>query len=467
MYIRKDLEKMTAKDLKSLAYSYGITINGNRKNYIDGIDNYITMIKGPQPEKVASSDSEIWYDNVDKYMTKGKEKMSSNWYEVGARHREHNLPEEKININEPKKNVQIACASPHMKTIKLYKSCNDNKICNVNTGKCIANSNTNKKNKAMLTINGKVYVGDQEYINMLHTLVEKEFRSCDILSFISKYGYFINRMIIFLKPKMNPGKCLMIKNDLTRVESRCRTTADSIIYALTGDNFIKYNSISKNNLTLTNVLDKLHESGILVLSILSDNEFGGHIFIIIRSKNIYYIIQSYIFEYCIDVTVATDTQIIQYIRKYLDIFSNNIWNKEDTYLWKCLTGVEIPIYNNKKPDLFIYWTPTKYEVDNDQCQVHIKKLISDALEKIESIKEVPPTIVETIEYMKRLKHLYKSFGDMMKIIDNSDGHVNAVYKIADDFEKLMEKLNTMEHTIDYNHLSEDGCLQIAPSCKFS
>lgn len=427
MFARKDLEQMKIQELKTLVYSYGIDRSDVMGSGADG-----SLLK------------KDYVYLIDTYIKNHKK-------EVVIEETTKQLPIKPVQ--------QIKCADPHMTNLKLYKSCDDNKICNVNTGKCIANNNKNRKNKASIMIGSKLYVGNQIYIDMLQKIIDKQHRSCDVLSFLSIYGHLINRIIIFLYPNMDPQHCLLKINNLVKVESRCRTTADSIVYALTGGDFNKFNLIQKNNLTLNYILERLLISNLIVISIPSDNKFGGHILIIVRSGDIYYIIQSYIFEYTINITIATDIQVILYISKYLKIFSTKNWNNNDTLLWKCLTGVDIPIYNNKKPNIFIYWSPVTFVADNEHCQVHVKKLLEDAVGKINKIKEVPDNINNLDKYITKRQHLEISFADIMNLTDNK--YKNSIYKVENDIENLLDELQSYYHIIvDYNHLTEDGCLHV-------
>lgn len=532
MFAKKDLEKMTAANLKSLAHTYGLNTTGRtRKDNIKAIDEFITESKmyepKKEPEKKVVPVNISGVNNVDANIRKDLEKRTGNdlvelsqkfdidvngitrkdYIDAIGKYMTENKKNEEKKINTKPKQ-KITCASPQMTSLKFHKACNDDKICNVDDGKCISNSNANKKNKSLLLINDKIYVGSNENVNKLEKIVNKEFSKCDVLSFLSKYGYFVNRMILFLYPTLSPGNCLVTKNNMTKIDSRCRTTADSIIYALTGDNFDKFNLIDKKDLTFYTIMEKLLVSNMLVISISSTNNFAGHIFIIIKSGDIYYIIQSYIYEYAIDITVATDTQIMLYITKYLDIFNNKKWRPKDTKSWKCLTGVYIPVYNDIKPDLFIYWSPTKYTLDTDNCQGHIKQIIKDALNKIDAIKDGPSstTPIDLYIYKRDKDYLKDTFSDIMALIDqdsdtsdsdtsdntddsnnyydpaiyydvdnfyNTDSEStieeenkkekisNPMYKLASYIKALFGQLQITRET-NYNHLDEDGCLQINP-----
>jgi hypothetical protein len=70
-------------------------------------------------------------------------------------------------VKEPKKEINKKCATPTMTDINEYKKCDVDKICNVATGNCIANTKVNKKNKIILQVDDRKLVGDEATITTL------------------------------------------------------------------------------------------------------------------------------------------------------------------------------------------------------------------------------------------------------------------------------------------------------------
>lgn len=263
-----------------------------------------------------------------------------------------------------------------------------------------------------------------------------EKQKCNILSYLSTYGHAINRVTIYVYPELNPYMCLAIKNNLTRIESRCRTTADSIEYALSGG-FDHFKPIK--NHTLSKVAGKLLSTGMVKISIPADDDFGGHIFIIIRDGLTYYIIQSYIYEYKITISIANDEQVILYISHYLTIFSDKKWNKKDIDLWKCLTNVNLPMYRSQKPDIEFYSYKGQFSI-NVNCLKHIETLLDKAL-----IKAKDDSISNTVKLLDLFGDYYD---DVEKISDDVQNYIKG----------LIKQLSLIDNNVNYTTISDDGCL---------
>lgn len=236
-------------------------------------------------------------------------------------------------------------------------------------------------------------------------------------------------------------QCCLIKNNsnFTRVESKCETTVKTIIFTLTGK-FDEFRVIE--DLTLDNIMHELYKWNMIEINISCRNNFGGHDLLIIRDDDVFYIIQSYIFEYNLKINIANEEQIELYINNYLKIFnSNNLrWTKDDIELWKCLTGVDLPPeLNDIKPRMFILWWysyPQPFNINIEKSQTFIRNLLYETLMKIKKTK---------------YKYIKDIFGD------------SPVEEIEDDIEQLIADLDLLyvyNDVIKLGHVTDSGCLII-------
>lgn len=70
------------------------------------------------------------------------------------------------NVSPPKQ-INKKCAAPTMTNINEYKKCDVDKICNIATGNCVANTKLNNKDKIMLTVDDRKLVGDEATVTKL------------------------------------------------------------------------------------------------------------------------------------------------------------------------------------------------------------------------------------------------------------------------------------------------------------
>lgn len=268
-----------------------------------------------------------------------------------------------------------------------------------------------------------------------------DIQPCNMIAYLAHYGYFLNRITSFVYEHINPQCCLSTNNsNFTRVESQCQTTFDTVLFALTGK-FDQFRVIEPSDLTLDYVMDQLYRWNMIEINIFSNNEFGGHVLIIIRDDNIFYIIQSYIFKYKIKVYIADEKQIELYINHYLNIFNtdDHQWSKDDIDLWKCITGVNLPELNAIKPRMFISWWysypyPYPFSIYTKDCQHFVRNLLEEALIKIDN----------------------SDFEDIMDVFGDLP-----IEEIKDDIEQLLndlDLLNYYEQIIKFGELTHDGCL---------
>lgn len=272
---------------------------------------------------------------------------------------------------------------------------------------------------------------------------------CNIIAYLAHYGPFLNRITSFLYSHVYP-QCCNVKNNsaFTRVESKCQTTSDTIIFALTGK-FDGFRMIQFNELTLDHVMNQLYRWNIINISISCKDKFGGHNLVIIKDENVFYIIQSYIFEYNLKVHIANEEQIKLYISHYLNIFDSNQpkWTKNDINLWKCITTVNIPKYNDIKPMMFISWWysyPYPFSLNTNNCQQFVRNLLEKALIRIENLN------LEDIE-------------DVLDVFDNPEmvDQITLVEEIKDDIEQLLADLDLLyyyDQVFEPGKLTESGCL---------
>lgn len=140
-----NLENMKVADIKNLALLYGIDKNDIKGSGINGRvlgTDYIKAIKKYDKQKAK------------KCVTPNKKNVS---------------PDKKCNVPNKK------CGAPDMININDYTKCENNKICNIGTGRCIANTNVNKKNKSVLTIDDRIFVDDEKVINNLRNTFDNKY----------------------------------------------------------------------------------------------------------------------------------------------------------------------------------------------------------------------------------------------------------------------------------------------------
>lgn len=211
--------------------------------------------------------------------------------------------------------------------------------------------------------------------------------SCIIIPYLAEHGPFLNRIVSFVCPGIKPkGSNDTNYTTLTRIETRCETTTNAIIYALTGK-LGEFKSLEVNK--LGHIIDELNKSNMIVISIPYKGDFGGHKLLIIRDDYKYYVFQSYIFEYTLEIHSTDKYGIVLFINYYLEIFNKKEWTEKDVYLWKFITGVNIPKYTSKKPKIYILSYPETFCIYNSQHNV--ENLLESALIKLDN------TIPEHIE----------------------------------------------------------------------
>jgi hypothetical protein len=247
-----------------------------------------------------------------------------------------------------------------------------------------------------------------------------ETHHCNIIAYLSYYGPFLNSVIAFVHHHMDPQCCRYTGENgkFTRIESKCETTGDMVVFVLTGK-FDEFRSIQSNELSLNKVISELYRWNLLDINIPCKNGFGGHKLIIVRDNDIFYIIQSYLFEYDLKVHTANKTQITAYIGNYLSIFNSNInrWTTEDIILWKCITGTTLPEYNDTKPRINISWWygyPRPFSLNSRDCGRYLRKLLEEAVIKVETSE------TEEIKNIFGNKTAEQITNDMQKLLDDLD-----------------------------------------------
>jgi hypothetical protein len=163
---------------------------------------------------------------------------------------------------------------------------------------------------------------------------EYEIEPCNIIAYLAHYGGFLNGITAFVYLYRNPQCCRYTGNsNFTRIESRCEIAADMVLFLLTGK-FNEFRLIDFHELSLKTVIKELYRWNLICLDIPCRGNFAGHVLTIIRDNDVFYIIQSYIFNYNLKVYIANETQIVAYIGHYLDIFwySGLEWSKSDIAL---------------------------------------------------------------------------------------------------------------------------------------
>jgi hypothetical protein len=116
----------------------------------------------------------------------------------------------------------------------------------------------------------------------------KEPGSYNIISYLAKYGPLLNRVAAFIYQHacgyIYPQCCNVTRgSNYTRVESKCETTALTIMLVLTGKEWNNMGLIG--NLILGDIMEELHQWNLIEISIHSRGEFGGHHLIIVRDND--------------------------------------------------------------------------------------------------------------------------------------------------------------------------------------
>ena len=217
------LETMKVADLKKLATSYGISkndIDGHGVNgrvlgtdYITAIEKYEkktkqsirspTVNKSPSKTKVTETKTLVNKSPSKTKVTETKTlsktkvtetkpivnkspintkilatKLNDTTSESTSESKSESTSEEIITTKKvtspPKKlGVNKKCGEENMTNVNNYTKCEDDKICNVSTGRCIANTNVNKKNKSTAIIDERTFVGDKETIDKLSSQLKR------------------------------------------------------------------------------------------------------------------------------------------------------------------------------------------------------------------------------------------------------------------------------------------------------
>jgi hypothetical protein len=208
------------------------------------------------------------------------------------------------------------------------------------------------------------------------------------------------------------------------------------VFALTGK-FDQFRPIQLKELSLNNVMSELYRWNLLNINIPCKNEFGGHKVIIVRNNDKFYIIQSYLFEYNIKMHIANETQIMAYIDNYLSIFNvgQPKWTKRDITLWKCITNITLPEYNDTKPRINISWWyayPHSFSLNFKDCGRYLRKLFEQALIKVDTSE---------VEEIKDI------FGD------------KTTEQLTNDIQQLLDDLSVLNHfKLTVGQVTNSGCL---------
>lgn len=226
---------------------------------------------------------------------------------------------------------------------------------------------------------------------------------CNIISYLEKYGNYINRLVSFVYPDQNPEYCNYTIKQRSRIETRCHNTVMSILFALFGD--FRTNIYTSNNADtiIHHAFNKLDDIGFIILQIPKDDKgFPGHILAIIKERTDQYcIMQSYIFEYEIFLCRATRLTLLHYIDNYCKIFNGTpTWTKTDADLWKKITNVDISniIGNEKIHSVNIMLPRPILSVElgikimpsnalHGSCMIHLNSLLDKSLNKLNDIDQ--------------------------------------------------------------------------------
>jgi hypothetical protein len=275
-------------------------------------------------------------------------------------------------------------------------------------------------------------------VNIILIVLKMEPQQCNILGYLSYYGPYLNSVIAFVHHHMNPQCCRYISENgkFARVESKCETTGDMAVFALTGK-FDEFRLMQSKELSLDNVMNELYRWNLLDIHIPCKNEFGGHKVIVVRDNDIFYIIQSYLFEYNLKVHIANKTQVTAYINNYLSIFNTDqhTWSKSDIMLWKCVTNIILPEYNDTKPRINISWWysyPHSFILNSRDCGRYLRKLFEEALIKLD---------------MSEVEEIKDIFGN------------KTAEQITNDIQQLLDDLNSLsDFKLNIGQITNSGCL---------
>lgn len=249
--------------------------------------------------------------------------------------------------------------------------------------------------------------------------------SRNLIPYLCLHGHFLNRITCFVHRHINPGQCNAKRNtNFTRIESRCENTTNTVIFALTGK-FNDFKLIEPKDASLDNIMLHLYLYNMINISISCHNDFGGHTFLIIKHNDVFYIIQSYIFEYNLRIHVANESQVELYLNHYLTIFSKYLWSQKDVDLWKCITGVIIPEYNDIKPKIFTYWCSDSFSLNYKE---YVKDLLDEALIKLDN----------------------SNLEDIIDVFDNV-----TIKQIKDNIEQALNDLD-LSCNVKFEELTDDG-----------
>ena len=229
---------------------------------------------------------------------------------------------------------------------------------------------------------------------------------CEIISYLVKYAGFSNRLISFVYPNLRPTQCSLRKDLVTKIETRCRTSLETVVYILTGSIFpagfnlktlpiITFSPVKLSNETM----DLLDAHKFIIFSIPSKGNFPGHIFAVIKiNQDKYYLLQSYVFVYKLELNIATRSGIFNLFKHYFITFngSNNIWLNEDVILWKGVTGVDTKtLLGIQRPRYInVYSIQHPFEIYNNDCSQFLRQLLQSASEKLSSIETSDRDLIE-------------------------------------------------------------------------
>lgn len=242
--------------------------------------------------------------------------------------------------------------------------------------------------------------------------------------------------------------------ETSKLKTRCRQTAELVFYLLYGTNLDRADYIKLNSSiairSLDHVMQILDENKVVVISIPSCNlsggsykTFSGHILDIIKiSDDLYYIFQSYIYEYQVRLITGNRDEVKKFISNYFKIFEPSeeeakyktiTWTKERDDEWRAITQVsesEILDEQIDEMNIYIYFVknhiPASELPTNEECNKHLKLLLKYSKEDLgHALKSFE---MEQSRLMTRIENLEHDINKFMKLTPkqyslDSNGHI--------------------------------------------
>ncbi len=220
--------------------------------------------------------------------------------------------------------------------------------------------------------------------------IQKPTEICNIVPYLVKHSKFLNRIFTFLHPDF-----MLCGRGSEGIETRCGTSFGLVRYTLSGklplsdfNNIVYPTSGIKSDVEeIYQILEKYNFIGIGADS--TDYQFGGHQMAIAKiNTNKYYILQSYLNEYNLQVATATSQGVKKLISGYRQIFDGmKMWDNLSASIWKKITGASVSSHTNAPKNFEIYTPQIPIKIKTEHCQKYIRSLLKQAVKELSKNKK--------------------------------------------------------------------------------